>query len=179
MKSINTSKIPMPKANKQAIIDSIIAEIEKGTDRGKVVAKYCKKFQKSARTIDTYWKVANEQHLVKQQAIKEKLTAIDTAAAIEARKKAIMSADERKELLTKLITGEIKAKRPFVIGGKIMEYPEEPTHRDRISAIAELNKMDGSYTPIKVANTDKNGEDVQPLSDTQVDKILSVIEKLS
>ena len=61
-----------------------------------------------------------------------------------------MTADERKELLTKLITGEIKAKRPFVIGGKIMEYPEEPTHRDRISAIAELNKMDGAYAPTKL-----------------------------
>jgi len=139
----------MPKPSKQIIVDAIVKEIEQGTDRGKVIAKYCKKLQKSARTIDTYWKDAQEQHAVKQEAIRKELAEIDKQAAIEARKKAIMAADERKELLTKLINGEIKAKRPFVIGGKIMEYPEEPTHRDRISAIAELNKMDGSYAPTK------------------------------
>lgn len=139
----------MPKPSKQVIIDAIIKEIETGTERGKVVAKFCKKFQKSTRTIDTYWKIANVQHTAKQQAIKKELDEVDKQAAIEARKKAIMTANERKELLTKLINGEIKAKRPFVIGGKIMEYPEEPTHRDRISAIAELNKMDGDYAPTK------------------------------
>ena len=144
----------MPKPDKQILIDAIIKGIEQGKDRGKLLATIAKKWQISNRTFDRHWKTANEQHLVKQQAIKEKLTAIDTAAAIEARKKAIMTADERKELLTKLITGEIKAKRPFVIGGKIMEYPEEPTHRDRISAIAELNKMDGAYAPLPKQQVD-------------------------
>ena len=95
------------------------------------------------------WNIAKEQHTEKQQEIKARVAELDTAAAIEARKKAIMTADERKEYLTKLINGEIKAKRPFVIGGKIMEYPEEPTHSDRIKAIAELNKMDGDYAPVK------------------------------
>jgi len=144
----------MPKPDKQILIDAIIKGIEQGKDRGKLLATIAKKWQISNRTFDRHWKTANQQHTVKQQAIKEKLTAIDTAAAIEARKKAIMTADERKELLTKLITGEIKAKRPFVIGGKIMEYPEEPTHRDRISAIAELNKMDGSYAPLPKQQVD-------------------------
>lgn len=169
----------MPKPDKQIIIDAIIKGIEQGKGRGHLLGIIGDKWGISRTTFDRHWKTAQEQHIDRQQALKERLTKVDEQAAIEARKKAIMTADERKELLTKLITGEIKAKRPFVIGGKIMEYPEEPTHRDRISAIAELNKMDGSYTPIKVANTDKNGEDVQPLSDTQVDKILSVIEKLS
>jgi len=30
-----------------------------------------------------------------------------------------------------------------------MEYPAEPSISDRKAAIAELDKMDGSYTPIK------------------------------
>lgn len=63
--------------------------------------------------------------------------------------KSVLSKAERLEWLTKLVNGEIKAKVPFVIGGKIMEYPSEPSHSDRIKALAELNKMDGSYAPTK------------------------------
>ena len=42
------------KASKHVIIDAIIKEIEQGTTRAKVIAKYCKKLQKSERTIDSY-----------------------------------------------------------------------------------------------------------------------------
>jgi hypothetical protein len=64
--------------------------------------------------------------------------------------KRIMGSAERMEWLTMLVDGTIKAKRPFVVGGKIMEYPEEPSHSDRVKALAELNKMDGSYAPTKI-----------------------------
>ena len=59
----------------------------------------------------------------------------------------IMTSAERMEFLTKMAKGEVKVKQPFVIGGKIMEYPSEPTFAERRAAIAELNKMDGSYAP--------------------------------
>ena len=67
----------------------------------------------------------------------------------EIAQKDIMSKAERMELLTKIAKGEIKVKRPFVIGGKIMEYPSEPDHNDRIKAAAELSKMEGDYAPTK------------------------------
>ena len=70
-----------------------------------------------------------------------------------------MSLVERMEWLTKLVDGTIKAKRPFVVGGKIMEYPEEPSHADRVRALAELNKMDGSYAPAKLDHT-TNGKEL-------------------
>jgi hypothetical protein len=61
----------------------------------------------------------------------------------------IMTSIERMEFLTKMAKGELKVKQPFVIGGKIMEYPSEPTFAERRAAIAELNKMDGSYAAQK------------------------------
>ena len=44
---------------------------------------------------------------------------------------------------------EVKTKQPFVVGGKIMEYPAEPSLTDKLKALAELNKMDGDYAPTK------------------------------
>ena len=139
----------MPKPSTQIIIDAIIKQIEKGKAYGTTLAQFVTKWHISKRTFDRYWKIANEQHTEKQQDIKSKLAIIDEKAAIDARKKAIMSADDRKEWLTKMIMGEMKAKRPFVIGGKIMEYPEDPSHTDRLKALAELNKMEGDYAPTK------------------------------
>jgi hypothetical protein len=156
----------MPKAAKQIIIDAIVKEIEQGTERNKVIAKYCKKFQKSTRTIDTYWKSAQEQYLIKQQAIKKELAEVDKEAAIEARKKAIMTADERKEYLTQIIKGEIQVPytevkyNPALKSFETIEFVELAGHIARINAIAELNKMEGDYAPAKIAQTDKNGNDV-------------------
>ena len=152
----------MPKPNKQIIIDAIIKGIEQGKTFDTCLKLCGTKWNLTRSTFIRRWKDANEQHIAKQCGIKSKLAIIDEQAAIEARKKAIMSADERKEYLTKLISGEIKAKQPFVIAGKIMEYPSEPNHSDRIRAIAELNKMEGDYAPTKVAQTNGAGDDVGP-----------------
>lgn len=140
----------MPKPSKQIIVDAIVKLIENGSSYTKVMAVNGRKWQMPERTFNRYWKTANEQHVARKEKLNKKVEALDTEMALESRKRAIMSADERKEYLSALISGDIKAKRPFVIGGKIMEYPEEPNHSDRIRAIAELNKMDGSYMPAKV-----------------------------
>jgi len=88
--------------------------------------------------------IANERDILSK--------AVSTARESEAVKTAlnsILSKAERLEWLTKLVNGEIKAKVPFVIGGKIMEYPSEPSHSDRIKALGELNKMLGDYAATK------------------------------
>lgn len=148
------------KASKQIIIDAIIKEIEQGKTYTKVMAVNGRKWQMPERTFNRYWKTANEQHIVKQQEIKKELAEVDKQAAIEARKEAIMTANERKELLTKIANGQMKVKKPFVISGKIMEYLSEPDAADRMKAISELNKMDGSYAPAKIAQTDTEGNDI-------------------
>lgn len=150
----------MPKPSTQIIIDAIIKEIEQGKTFDTCLKLYGTKWNLTRSTFIRRWKDANEQHTAKQQGIKSKLAIIDEQAAIDARKKAIMSADDRKEWLTKMIMGEMKAKRPFVIGGKIMEYPEDPSHTDRLKALSELNKMEGDYSPLKVAQTNIAGENI-------------------
>lgn len=85
-----------------------------------------------------------------RERLRKVVEAANDSKVSEIAQKRIMSAAERMEWLTKLVDGTIKAKRPFVVGGKIMEYPEEPSHSDRVKALAELNKMDGSYAPTQV-----------------------------
>lgn len=84
-----------------------------------------------------------------RERLKKVVEAANDTKVSEIAQKRIMSSAERMEWLTKMVDGTIKAKRPFVVGGKIMEYPEEPSHADRVKALAELNKMDGSYAAQK------------------------------
>lgn len=172
----------MPKPSKQVIIDAIIKEIETGTERGKVVAKFCKKFQKSTRTIDTYWKTANEQHIVKQQEIKKELDEVDKQMAIESRKKAILSADERKEYLTKIITAKTDLKKIGNMHASIWEKEDGTKEiidvQDKLKALAELNKMDGDYAPTKIAQTDTEGNDIKSQSDDELQMRLKKLESI-
>jgi hypothetical protein len=171
----------MPKPAKQIIIDGIVKGIEIGKDRGKLLATIGKKWQLSQRTFDRYWKIAQQQHLAKQQTIKEEIAKIDKDAAIEARKKAIMTADERKEYLTQIIKGEIEVPytevkyNPGIKSFETIQFVELASHTARINAIAELNKMEGDYAPTKVAKTNVAGEDVLPVEEDELAAYISKI----
>lgn len=168
----------MPKPSKQIIIDAIIKEIEQGSGRGDVVAKYCKKFQKSARTIDTYWKTANEQYKAKQDLIKKEVLEVDKGVAIEARKSGLKSKLEKQvelqneiDLIDKQIKGEVEF--TFVVGNKVnkshngdifmlpVQIQNELRAR-KLQYYAELNKMEGDYAVTKTEVTGKDGKDLVP-----------------
>lgn len=158
----------MPKPNKQIIIDAIAKEIGKGMATEKICAAICSKFQFAERTFYNHLSTAEKQHTDAQEFIKSKLAIIDEQAAIEARKKAIMSADDRKEWLTKVVNGEIEVilKKPFwnpklqVMQFVPVSNPADIT--ERLRASAELSKMEGDYAPTKIAATDTKGNDAEP-----------------
>jgi len=147
----------MPKPSKQIIIDAIIKQIEQGKSFDTCLKLSATKWNLTRSTFIRRWNIANEQHTEKQQTIKAALAKVDEQAAIDARKKAIMTSDERKEYLTRILNGELKVMKPFVIAGKIMQYPHEPDHSDRLKALAELNKMEGDYAPAKTDVNIKGG----------------------
>jgi hypothetical protein len=88
-----------------------------------------------------------------KELVKQAINNATSTAITELAEKNILSTAERMEMLSKIAKGEVKIKKPFVIAGKIMEYPSEPDHNDRTKAIAELNKMDGSYAPAETKTT--------------------------
>lgn len=113
----------------------------------------------SSKLAKKYALLINEE----RERLRKVVEAANDSKVSEIAQKRIMSLVERMEWLTKLVDGTIKAKRPFVVGGKIMEYPEEPSHADRVRALAELNKMDGSYAPAKQDIT-TNGKEIRSWS---------------
>ncbi len=164
------------KANKLVVIESIIKEIEKGTDRAHVISIYCKKFQKTARTIDTYWKIAKEQHSARQQAIQKEIAAVDTQAAIYARKSGLKSKQDRLMLLQKEADNCIRDLRK----PKATIWDKIALRRCFKDLQAEISKIQGDYAPTKLANTNKEGDDVPaaiPMTTTQVTEIIKALRE--
>lgn len=86
-------------------------------------------------------------------------TAIDKAhenSAVKEALKGVMDKAERMNVLTKIARGQIPLKKPVVLGKDIKMIDVVPDWMDRKNAIAELNKMDGSYEPIKSDISFKN-----------------------
>lgn len=145
------------KPNKQTYIDFILIELEKGIGYNDCLVLIGSKWKLPPTTYSRYWKTANEQHRIKQELIKKELTVISIDAEKERLKKAILSRDERMEILTKIAKGEIPLTKPIVCDGIIQKVIVVPNWMDRKNAISELNKMDGSYSPTKT-EVDLKGE---------------------
>jgi len=139
--------------NKQIIIDAIIKHIEKGKTFNATLAVICPKFQFTQRTFSKYWKLASAAYSDRQEAIKKEIEELDKAAAIEARKKDIMSAEERMEFLTQIIRAKIDVKQVGKVVLPMVVY-EDGTKDiigigDKLKALGELNRMSGDYAATK------------------------------
>lgn len=93
-------------------------------------------------------KVKELQYVASSIANKATQKAIDKVKADE-----VMGVAERMSILSKIARGEIPLKKPMVCDGVIEEIEVVPDWMDRKNAIAELNKMDGSYQPTKIDAT--------------------------
>ena len=77
-------------------------------------------------------------------------------------KTAIIDKHKRMEILSKIALGEIQLQKALVLDKEIKYIEVIPDWMDRKNAIAELNKMDGSYAPIKNEHTGKDGKPLVP-----------------
>lgn len=156
----------MPKPNKQIIIDALVQLIKSGNGYSKALGVNKSKWGLPPSTFDRHWKIAKEQHTAAQLVIKKELIALDIKAAIKVGKEALMSEEERKGILTQIARGEIEIPTSEVKWNPVdkvfetIDLIELPSHSARISAINEYNKMDGSHKPLKIAQTDREGNDV-------------------
>jgi hypothetical protein len=141
------------KPNRENIVIEMLVEIERGITYKDCLALNDFVWQLPERTFCRYWKTASETHAERQQAIKTELDKVLVDSAKERLKKAILTKDERMEILTKIAKGEIIIEKEVITKMGIFTIDERPDFNDRKNAIAELNKMDGSYAPLKTDMT--------------------------
>lgn len=143
----------------QFILDLINGGI---VERGKVMAKVGKKWQLPPRTFDRYWKKAQEQHAINQQAINELKAKEYTTQQLEAVKSQIKSKNERlailqsqvDDLLSKIEANQYSELR--VVAGSVKKISREYTvleytqlQRNLHLLQSEISKIEGDYAAVK------------------------------
>ena len=114
----------------------------KGLLEGKTATEaYLKAYPKQAKgsTIKTIQE--NASRLLSKPKIKERLRELRTELAIPS----IMTAQERLEYLTRVITGEEKEKVLQSVDGQTIEAEYPSSLKTKLTAVDIMNKMQGQY----------------------------------
>lgn len=167
------------KPNKENIVNEMLLELEKGISFSDCLALFGTKWNLPKTTFARYWKTANERHAVKQGAIQKELMIVSTESEKDKLKEAILSKNERMLILTQIALGQIPLQKPIVCAGVIQQIETVPNWMDRRNAIAELNKMDGSYAPIKQEHSGEIKTDLSALTTEELIARANAIKKLN
>ena len=102
----------------KAYVDYILELMRSGDiDRSVIVSKFCKKFQTTERTADTYWKDAKEAYNVELDEIKSKSVQDYRQNELERLKSQILDRDKILEMQSNLVklayNKMVKAKEPL------------------------------------------------------------------
>ena len=107
---------------------------------GEMFSKYSAKFSKTEKTFSKDWKQAQKQLQEWQKSINEEVAKQVISAEVEERKKDLFAKMDALKILADIARG----KGMRVDGEKFI-----PSYRERISAIAQLSKMEGWDAPVK------------------------------
>lgn len=142
-----------PRISKQKAISEIVKGLRKGYSRDVIFAEIRNNSQIGIRTLDTYLPEAQELHFKEQQEIERLAREQILEAKKEELKSEILSIQERKEYLTKLITAKTDLAQVGKATVEVLKHDdgrlEVITNDIKIRALQELNKMDGAYAPTK------------------------------
>lgn len=127
----------MAKPNKENIITEILIELERGTTYKDCFEVILSKFKLSEPTFVTYWKIANERHLINQQAAQKHIGNILTDNLIDRLNSAVLDKNEALEILSKIAKAEIEE-------GKM-----PPKVIEQIQAIKTIADLSGWNSPVK------------------------------
>ena len=136
------------KPKKEQTVNEMLLEIEMGISYSECLRINDGLWGLPSSTFDRYWAEASKRFKARLDAIEEATTKAAVSMEIKALKKAILSKHERQELLSKLATGEIRSWREVVTESGVIKL-EYYSAAEAKQNIAELNKMDGDYAPVK------------------------------
>jgi hypothetical protein len=142
--------------------------LEKGTTYNKCQDEIDMLWGVPDTTFTRYWKEANARFKAMHAEIQENYKNV-LKDSVEARQKlGILSKLERMKILSDIAQGEIVLTKYIVCDGVIQERDVVPDYNDRKGAIAELNKMDGDYAPVKKDIT-SGGKEIKAITGIRVE----------
>ena len=150
------------KPKKEQTVNEMLLEIEMGTSYTECLKINGGLWGLPPTTFDRYWGEASKRYKARLDAIEEATTKVAVSMEVKALKKAILSKHERQELLSKLATGEIRSWREVVTESGVIKL-EYYSAAEAKQNIAELNKMDGDYAPVKKDIT-SGGEPIKQIT---------------
>ena len=140
-----------PRISKQKAISEIVKGLRKGYSRDVIFATIRKNSQIGVRTLDTYLPEAQELHSKEQQEIERLAREQLLQTKKKELKSEIISIQERKEYLTKVVTAQTDLVQVGKATVEVLTHDdgrrEIITNDTRIKALQELNRMDGAYSP--------------------------------
>ena len=150
------------KPKKEQTVNEMLLEIEMGISYTECLRINDGLWGLSSSTFDRYWAEASKRFKARLDAIEEATTKVAVSMEVKALKKAILSKHERQEILSKLATGEIRSWREVVTESGVIKL-EYYSAAEAKQNIAELNKMDGDYAPVKKDIT-SGGEPIKQIT---------------
>ena len=150
------------KPKKEQTVNEMLLEIEMGTSYTECLKINGGLWGLPPTTFDRYWGEASKRFKARLDAIEEATTKAAVSMEVKALKKAILSKHECQELLSKLATGEIRSWREVVTESGVIKL-EYYSAAEAKQNIAELNKMDGDYAPVKKDIT-SGGEPIKQIT---------------
>ena len=140
-----------PRISKQKAISEIVKGLRKGMATEDILVLIGTKWNFPRTTFYRYLEEAQERHSKEQQEIERLAREQLLQTKKEEIKSEILSIQQRKEFLTKLITAKTRVTQ---FGKAIIETLENDdgrlevvTNDIKLKALQELNRMDGAYTP--------------------------------
>lgn len=134
---------------KENIITEMLTELARGITYKDCLDLMDLNWSLGPSTFKRYWKEANDRYRGFNVTAQKAIEATVVELATEKARSRILDKYERMEILSQIARGEVIVPKPMVCDG-VIEYPAvEADWQSRKAAIAELNKMDGEYAPIK------------------------------
>ena len=83
----------------------------------KVSSQFCTKFHKTQRTFASYWEKANEAYKIEQEQINKLKSDEYIKSELEAVKTQILTKQEKREYLRKVVHGEVSFEKFIIVKG--------------------------------------------------------------
>lgn len=135
----------LKKIDKETAIKLILSDLKKGISKMSIIQKLSINYNNSLKSFYNYFDAAEilyKEFLAKATPIIE---AKEIEALGEAAKMGILSKLERQKILSDIAIGDVTHLKEVATKFGVETLTVYPTWNDRRTAIAELNKMDGSY----------------------------------